>query len=39
MVRLAGFFDFENFASFIVTAFRAGTMWKFALVTVGTLRE
>jgi len=38
-MRLASFFDFENFASFIVTAFWADTVRKFALVTVGTLRE
>jgi len=39
MVRLAGFFDFENFASFIVTAFWADTVRKFALVAVRTLGE
>jgi hypothetical protein len=38
-LRLVGFFDFENFASFIVTAFRAGAVWKFALVAVGALRK
>src|SRR5207245_11480057 len=36
-VRLAGFFYFENFASFIVTAFSADTVRKFALVAVRTL--
>jgi hypothetical protein len=38
-VRLAGFFYFENLASFIVTAFWAGTVWKFALVAIRTLGE
>jgi hypothetical protein len=34
---LAGFLDLKNFASFIVPAFRAGAVWKFSLVAVGTL--
>jgi hypothetical protein len=38
-MRLAGFFDFENFASFIVTAFWAGTVRKFAFVAIRTLGE
>src|SRR5438445_9177773 len=38
-MRLASFFDFENFASFIVTAFWAGTVRKFAFVAVGTFRK
>jgi len=38
-LMLAGFFDFEDFSSFIVTAFRAGAVWKFAFVAVGTLRK
>src|SRR5207248_569576 len=38
-VRLAGFFYFENLASFIVTAFGADTVRKFALVAVRTLGE
>ena len=35
--RLAGFFDFQNFAALVVTTFGAGTMWHLAFVTVGAL--
>jgi hypothetical protein len=36
---LAGFFDFENFASFIVTALGAGAMRHLFLVTVWALGQ
>jgi len=35
--ELAGFFDVENFASFIVTALGTGAMRHFLFVTVGAL--
>ena len=34
---LAGFFHFEDFASLVVPALRAGPMWHLLLVTVRTL--
>ena len=37
VVKLAGFFDVEDFASLIVSALRAGAVRHFLLVTVGTL--
>jgi hypothetical protein len=39
MVGLAGFLDVQNFATFIVTALRAGAVRHFALVTVGAFGE
>jgi hypothetical protein len=36
---LAGFFDFENFASFIVAALAAGAMRHLFLVTVWALGQ
>jgi hypothetical protein len=39
VVRLAGFFNVENFASLIVTALGAGAMGHFLLVTVGAFRK
>jgi hypothetical protein len=39
MIGLAGFLDVQYFATFIVTALRAGTMWHFALMTIGALGE
>jgi hypothetical protein len=38
-MRLAGFFNVENFASLIVPALGAGAMRHFLLVTVGAFRE
>jgi hypothetical protein len=37
--RLAGFFDFQNFASLVMTTLGAGAMRHLALVTVGALGE
>jgi hypothetical protein len=37
MQELAGFFDVENFASFVVTALRASTVRHLLLVTVWAL--
>jgi hypothetical protein len=39
VVRLAGFFNVENFASLIVPALGAGAMRHFLLVTVGAFRK
>ena len=39
VLRLAGFFDVENFASFVVTALGAGAVRHLALVAVGALGE
>src|SRR5215813_4130637 len=36
-VGLAGFFHFEDFASLVVSALRAGPMWHLLLVAVRTL--
>ncbi len=37
--ELAGFLDVEHFASFIVPAFRAGSMRHFLLVAIGAFRK
>ena len=37
VVQLAGFLDFENFASLIVPALGASAMWHFLFVAVGAL--
>jgi hypothetical protein len=37
--QLAGFLDFEYFASFIVPALGASTMWHLLFMTIGALRQ
>jgi hypothetical protein len=37
--KLAGFLNFEDFATFVIATLGAGAMWHLALVAIRTLRE